>query len=249
MSLEGVHLLVAIPCYGGNMTCMCTMALFHLDKMLRDLGVRMDIEFIFNESLIPRARNQLAHTFLQSSCTHLLFVDADIQFRAEDVVAMLQQDLDVLGGVYAKKEILWDRVQKAVEGSMAGRDAGALAYYTSGIVFVPLHGYDALENHPIAQPVEAMYVGTGLMLIKRRVLETMRDAAPERAYESKGDMQHLFFDCVLKVEKDGCKNYLSEDYYFCERWRELGGAVHAALWTQTVHYGTFGFRANTAEMV
>ena len=65
------------------------------------------MEFLFNESLITRARNLLTHNFLNSQASHLFFIDSDIKFSANDVLSMISADKDVICGVYPKKEINW----------------------------------------------------------------------------------------------------------------------------------------------
>ena len=73
----------------------------------------------------------------------------------------------------------------------------------------------------------------------RDVLDKMREAFPNDWYWAEERQYYCYFDTQLK---DGI--YLSEDYYFCDRWRMLGGEVHAAFWTRCVHWGTYGFNGN-----
>jgi hypothetical protein len=237
---EDVRLFIAVPCYGGTMHGACTLSLLNLDTMLRSIGIGVQYEMLFNESLITRARNILVDRFLKSNCTHLLFIDSDIQFQQTDILKMLECGLDIIGGVYAKKEILWDKLAHCVK---AGKSIDQLQNNTSGIVFWPMDDFLSSNNILVEQPLEVRYVGTGLMLIKRHVFEKISSSFPGQSYDYKGEHHYCFFD--TKIEDNA---YLSEDYYFCNRWRELGGKVYAALWTQTVHYGTLGLNANVANM-
>mgnify|MGYP000341873540 CR=1 FL=1 len=70
--------------------------------------------FLFNESLITRARNYLVDEFLRSDFTHLLFIDSDIHYNPQDVIAMLALEKDVIGGPYPKKSINWNQFEIGV---------------------------------------------------------------------------------------------------------------------------------------
>jgi hypothetical protein len=92
--------------YGGNCSGLYVSSLMELQIALSNNGISFSMEFLFNESLITRARNLLTYNFLNSKpSTHLLFIDSDIKFSANDVLSMLLADKDVICGVYPKKEI------------------------------------------------------------------------------------------------------------------------------------------------
>jgi hypothetical protein len=230
------RIYIAVPCYGGQMHATCTLSILELDRLCRERGIEVEYQMVLNESLIPRARNYLVHQFLQSTATHLLFIDSDIQFSPEDVIKMLEADKDVIGGLYCKKEMLWEKIAECVK---AGKPVEALQYNTSGVVFWPLEGFAELTDIKLAEPLEVRYLGTGLLMVKRGVFEKMQETDKERTYDYKGEQHHAFFDC--RIENN---NYLSEDYFFCQRWRELGGHVYAALWVRTVHFGNLGLHTN-----
>ena len=79
------------------------IVIFGLQRILGGHG-------IVNESLITRARNYCVDEFMRSDSTHMLFLDADIGFNANDVIAMLamqsdESPYDVLAAPYPKKSI------------------------------------------------------------------------------------------------------------------------------------------------
>ena len=79
----GLRLFIATPMYGGMAHGAYILALLELVSLLRDQGVAAQFDTVMNESLITRARNNLAASFLAcAACTHLLFVDADVGFSA-----------------------------------------------------------------------------------------------------------------------------------------------------------------------
>jgi hypothetical protein len=167
---------------------------------------------------------------LGSDCDCCLFIDADIQFNVDDIVRLLEKgasgEYDVIGGIYPKKYLHWNRITP--QNGMAA----ALDY-----VVAPMNEEDVVTD--INEPVPAQFVGTGLMLIQRRVFELMRERWPDDWYIANGTKYHKFFDCIVKN-----KVYLSEDYFFCDKWRELGGTVYAAYWTRSVHWGIFGYNGD-----
>lgn len=220
--------LVCTPVLSGDMNFQYVLSLIRLDRLCREHGITIDYQFTAHESLIPRARNYLCHVFLHhSQHTHLLFLDADIEFDPNDIVKMIQSNVELIGGVYPKKKLHWERVIEA------GADMTKMLDY----VVTPLAGASECvgTSHDIPRPVK--YVGTGMMLIQRCVFEKIAAMDPSQTYLANGIRYHLYFHCMLH---DG--EYLSEDYYFCEMWRRTGGVVYAAYWTRATHWGLLGYR-------
>lgn len=96
-------LFISTPMYGGMCFGYYTQAVLQLNNVLREKNIDSMFSFMFNESLITRARNALTHNFLKTDSTHLLFIDSDIGFNPHDVVKMIEADKDVIGGIYPKK--------------------------------------------------------------------------------------------------------------------------------------------------
>jgi len=209
-----MHVFIAVPCYGGVVHGQCALSLMGLYHKLVASGIDVTVRTILNDSLITRARNLLVHWFLQTNATHLLFVDADIEFRAEDICKMLESGVDVIGGLYARKE------------------------EPSKPVVIPEVVPDAT-----APPTPVDRIGTGLLLVRRQTFESMRAVYRDDSYDQPSETDvYPYFDCV-RVGRE----YLSEDWFFCQRWREMGGTVYAAPWTATTHYGSFGYPIKTVR--
>lgn len=233
-----IALFVAVPCYGGQMHSACTMSLLHLQIECAKNNIVVAFDFLMNESLIPRARNTLVYDFMQTAYTHLLFVDSDIQFDPLDVIKMIKADKDIIGGAYAKKEILWNNIASCVK---KGKDIDSLKYNTSDFVFTLVEP-GALNNPVIPDTAEVKCVGTGLMLIKRNVFTKIKENHPLRTYMYNTNKHYSYFDCTILNNE-----YLSEDYFFCQLWRNLGGKVHVATWTKTSHYGVMPLHTDIAK--
>jgi hypothetical protein len=177
----------------------------------------------------------------------MMFVDADIKFNPEDIVHMVRADKDILCGIYPKKEINWDSVKKAIS---AGVSDDKLKHHTGAFV-VNLINYQESVTVPINEPVEIWNGGTGFMLIKREVYETLQKTLPKyknNVFDMKnpnnGEWVTEFFATLIEEESD---LLLSEDYYFCKKAREAGFKVWAAPWVNLAHVGTYPFEGQLLQ--
>lgn len=234
-------IFIATPMYGGQCFGFYTQSILQLNNVLRDNKIEGMFSFMFNESLITRARNAMVKGFLNTDATHLFFVDADIRFNAMDVLPMIEADKDVICGIYPKKEINWTSVRAAMD---AGVPNEQLKHHTGSFV-VNLANYENSVTVPVNEPVEIFNGGTGFMLIKREVFEKLADHVPTYTND--------VTDLAGTIGKDEIKEYfatsiepetnrlLSEDYHFCRIWREIGGKVYAAPWAHLSHVGSYIF--------
>ena len=236
------NIFVATPMYGGQCTGYYTQSLLTLGPVLNQNGYDMAYSAMFNESLIQRGRNALAHGFMQRpECTHLMFIDADIKFNPQDIIKMIEADKDIICGIYPKKEINWVEVEKAVK---EGVPTDRLKTRTARVV-VNLKDYAGSVTVPVSEPVEIFNGGTGFMLIKRSTFETMKSVV--NSYNNdvlfldggiSNDRITEYFACAIEP---GTERLLSEDYFFCWKAREAGLKVWAAPWAQLGHFGSYLF--------
>lgn len=218
-----------------------TQSLITAAKVLTENNVELSVSFLFNESLIQRGRNLLAHQFMQNNAaTHLMFIDADIKFNPADIVHMLRADKDIICGIYPKKEINWHAVEQAVKD---GVPVDQLKNKTGSMV-VNLVGYEGQVTVPAHEPLEIWNGGTGFMLIKKEVLVKMKEQLPAYRNDVKvlsgeiTDWITEYFACAIEP---GVQRLLSEDYYFCWKAREMGIKIHAAPWVNLGHFGSYLF--------
>ena len=252
--LQKKSLFVATPMYGGQNHGLYMKACLDLQGLCMQYGISIKFSFLFNESLITRARNYLVDEFLhRSDCTHMLFIDSDINFQPQDVIAMLALDKDVIGGPYPKKAIKWKSVYNALKRN-PDLPMEALGQLTGDFVFNPVKG---TEKFNVSEPLEVLEIGTGFMMIKREVFNKMEEAYPMIRYKPDHVGQanfdgsryiHAFFDTVIDTKDSitggGSDRYLSEDYMFCQMFRKIGGQIYLCPWMRTEHIGTYHFKGD-----
>jgi len=254
--LRGKKIFLATPMYGGVCHGAYTKALADLMILATKHAIDVKLYFMFNESLITRARNYLADEFLRSGYDYLLFIDSDIHFEAQDVLvlshfAINNNDMDIICGPYPKKAISWEKIKQAVDRGFADKNPLLLEEFVGDYVFNPA---DGITQFKIDEPVEVKEGGTGFMLIKRSAFEAWDKAYPERSYKPDhvrtksfdGSREIMaYFDCVIDPES---KRYLSEDYMFCQHSRAIGLKVWMLPWIKLKHAGTYIFGGSLAAL-
>lgn len=256
-SLAKKKLFVGMPCYGGMMTGMTAKSLLDLQSVMGAHGVETKFSFLFNESLIMRARNYIVDEFLnRSDCTHFLFIDADIAFNAQDLIAMLavaeDEDKDIITIPYPKKSLEWGQLAKALKKN-PNVPIEDWSRILGAIVFNPVAG---TQKFSVTEPLQIMDGGTGLMLIKRSVFERFQEKYPEQMYRPDhvgqvnfGGEREIcaFFDCEIDSES---KRYLSEDYFFTQKCRKMGITTWMLPWTSAnvYHIGTHMFQGDLIKI-
>ena len=229
--MKNKSLLVCTPMHSGMCTSAYTMSILDLQMECVRRGIHFGSFFLDGVSIISMARDKLAKVFLESGYDYLLFIDADILFKADEVLEMLNYDVDIIGGVYPKRHIEWDRVVDAVRRGVSAEDA-------------PLHASEftfmgASESVKIGDKkiVEVEGIGTGMMLIKRRVFTEM--SSQVKTYvDVDGGINHMFFPIYLDEDSN---RLWPEDYSFCRKWRSMGGRIYAAPWIKMKHVGLYDF--------
>ena len=254
--LQERKIMVATPMYGGMCGGQYTKSSVDLGQQAAKYGLDIGFYYIFNESLITRARNYLVDEFMRSHYTHLMFIDADIGFDPQDVLSLAaiadpDSDKEIVCGAYPKKTIAWEKIKRAVDKGAADENPQALENYVGDFVFNPAPGVSEIR---INEPVEVLEGGTGFMMIQKRVFEKFGEAHPELLYTPDhvrtenfdGSRQiYAYFDTVIDPKSN---RYLSEDYMFCQWARDLGIKVWMCPWMRLKHMGTYIFGGDLASL-
>jgi hypothetical protein len=236
---SSINLVVATPCFGGQISVLYAASLFKLQKQLRShREINLKVLFKDGDALITRARASLISQFLDDrSATHLLFIDADIGFEPEQVVRLIECGADICAAVYPIKRIDWDRVKQTIETARPNPAAAALKYV-----------FEVDDPNAVTAKagfVKVRYAGTGFLMIRRAALERMCAHYPQLRYKrdhsrdaaTASDNRFALFECM--IAEDG--TYLSEDFAFCKRWTAIGGEIWADLASRLNHVGPMAF--------
>jgi hypothetical protein len=240
-----VNLVVATPCFGGQISVLYAASLFKLQQLIRSYsGLTLKVLFKDGDALITRARASLLSQFLEDeAATHLLFLDADIGFEAEQVLRLIQCGAEMCAAVYPVKHIDWDKVRQTIETARPDPAAAALRY-----VFEVDDPSAVIEK---AGFVKVRYAGTGFFMMRRDAVERMCARYPQLHYKRDhsidaatiSDKRYALFECM--IAEDG--TYLSEDFAFCRRWTDMGGEIWADLKSTLCHVGPMTFRGDLSS--
>ena len=252
-ALANCRLMVATPIYEGAQGTYVRSAL-NLALTAQAQGVSVRFEFILYQPSITRARNVLARMFLASDCTHLLFVDADIDFSPADVFSLVRamdgrSECAIVGAAYPRRMINWRNVAQAAQKGLADANPDALGDYAGEFA---LQFLDPNQSFALTDLVELSRLGTALMLIRRDAFEAVRAHAPvfrpdpaERQAHGLGEEAHAFFYPMIEPESGAL---LSDDYAFCRRVRDAGQRIWLAPWIKVTHSGPAIFRGSLADI-
>jgi len=230
-----LHLVIGTPMYGGMCTSEYTDSLLKLSESCNKSGVKLTTIFLGNESLIQRGRNTIAHHFMNlPDATHLLFIDADIKFRVEDIVRMIKADKELIIGPVALKGYNWEEIRMA---ALAGEnDIGR----TGGVFNINTLPGIEMENEET--PFEIEHGGNAFMLIRRDCLQALEPQTPIYTNGGRSLPDGVEIKDYFRVEINKDTNHLlSEDYFFCHSYRQIGGKVWCAPWVETGHFGSHLF--------
>ncbi len=229
------YIYLAVPCYGGQLTLHFVDSLLKLQAACRERGVGLHVEMMGGEALITRGRSRLAAQFLaHPHATHILYIDADIGFSPQNVFRLLDAGKDVIAAVCPLKKIDWEKARAAAQAGVADLQAASIGYV---VRFLPTPDRSVEVENGFAR---VAYGGTGFLMIARAAMQKLFEAHPELRAKL-GDMADnlaaetvMVFDTMIEPETG---QYLSEDYAFCRRWRDLGGEIWADVEARLTHVG------------
>jgi hypothetical protein len=196
-----------------------------------DLDYTLNFHIHAGGALVSCARNECVRKFLQTDCTKLLFIDADIGFSAENIWRLLRKDAEFVLAPYVTKSLNNLEDSKFVM-SFGDEDQK-----------VDEDGFVKVTSGP-----------AGFMMLDRSVFTRLEEAYPN----SKAKMVHLengkptitndyctYFDCIVDEEIGA----LGEDISFCKRWTKIGGEIYCDAYAALTHYGVFNFQGQLAKSI
>ena len=186
--LQKHNIFFATPCYGGMLTDQYFLSMFKLTQALNHFKVNYRLTTLRNESLVTRARNILTAMFLDSDCTHLMFIDADIEFEPDSVLRMLAMNKPLIAAAYPKKTIDWDSVKRA---ALEGKD-DISKYSAQYAINLKFKDPRTKELNLDGGAIEVMDASTGFFMVQRVVFEKMIQAYPELHYKNDSSIDPRF---------------------------------------------------------
>jgi hypothetical protein len=211
--------------------------------------------------LVSRARNNLvARAMNNPKTTHIMFIDSDISWDPMEIIKLMLADKQLVGGIYPLKYYDWKDLVRDKNNPYNSNVVQSWINRKNQSQFKDIIQYEDLVQHKLLKYnvnymnntlnieknlAEVRHLATGFMMFKRDVIEKMSRAFPSTKYVD--DVQFLngtendfafalFYCCVID------DHYMSEDWMFCERWRQMGGKIFIDVSIPLSHSGTETFR-------
>lgn len=240
---EKISIMVCTPVH-SEVSMHYTQALLEFQKfcMLKNIWVSF---VILKSSLVTQGRNLCVSSFLNSDhkYSHLLFIDADINFTPESIFEMIALDREVIAIPYPMKTINWDKVDR-LSKEIKYKNSTELS--TLGFTY-PIKVADTSNIIVQNNVIEVTHAPTGCMLIKRQVFDKMIEKYPDleinqptilNGEETKNKNLYNFFDTL---HDPVTKKYYGEDFGFCQKWRDIGGKCYCYINRFITHVGEYQY--------
>jgi hypothetical protein len=244
----GYSLFVATPVH-SEVSIHYAQSLLELQKhcFFKNVPIKFNL---MKSSLVTQGRNMCVSAFLQSTASHLLFVDSDIAFNSGAAERLVACDKDVISIPYPLKDINWEKGMHMIkEGKIkTEKDLRHKSFYR-----YPFKVENSNEIKIKDGVIEVTHSPTGFMLIKREVFTKMIKAYPNLRIDQEqivnGKNEKLldfwnFFDTQFDPEKH---SYTGEDFAFCKRWKDIGGTCHAWIMDYITHVGEHQYTGRFAD--
>lgn len=212
---EQIWAYVAMPAYDGKVQTDVAMAMAETCQLATALGINVTVCMMRNGAFIDHARNHFARLFLETKCTHLFFIDADVKWEPRAFFGLVQSGKPVCAGVYPKRQ---DPEEYPCR----------LAEHKDGGLWVD-EGWVMCDRVP-----------TGFLCIERKVIEEMAAKATIVKSKTEPDTARLFHTYV-----NADNMFVGEDFAWCEDYLKQYGQpipvwpdfdfVHGERWSGNYH--------------
>lgn len=216
------HLFITTPTYTGKVDHSYIGSLLNTLPLLAKEGIGYDFHLLSYNCHVDDSRNAILREFLESDCTDLVFIDADVSWEPESLVKLAKHDRDIVAGVYPKR---------------AQHDLDFPVHVEPGVeLWTDKDGLVEVSGAP-----------TGFMKIKRSVVEKMCEANKHRRYTSKGlgPDDRPYTIVFERTYEEGSR--WSGDYSFCRKWKKMGGKIHVDPEMKLSHMGEVEFTGTLGD--
>lgn len=240
MAVKPNKVLIATPTAGQTVANAYVKTVISAIRAITRRGMTYAHELVDGADVVM-ARNLLAnHALRDKDVSHLLFLDSDMAVRQEVFRKMLGLEQPFTAALYTRRTLDLEVYAEARAKGHSEDESRALA--STFTVNNPPREIRVVKGF-----IEVEQIGTGVMLIAREVLEKMVEAGIAGRVEGGnvanrfGDTHSFDFFSYIENEKG---NYLSEDFSFCKRARQIEGMK---IWGFTGpgvgHVGSFEYGA------
>lgn len=224
--------LIGVPAYGQSIVMQSHSMIVATMYALGRIGVRAQEYSLSMAGSIAHVRNLFLTTFYDNypEYSHLLLIDNDMVFDPALIFRMLKLDKPMTGVFYRRRE------ENPRDGNIM-----------SVVIGHELEG----ESEYVDGFLKCMHFGGGVMLIKRDVITQMIKRFPQisdtRDPGRLPGVTRIIRAFDEMTGPDG--NELSEDYSFCERWRQCGGELWANIDHVIGHVGPYNYQLRYLDLI
>ena len=195
---------------------------------------------VMKSSLVTQGRQLCVSGFMESNCTHMLFIDSDISFNYKMIERMINHDKEICLVPYPIKGTDHDKVKARI---LAGDTLSPHLLGNQYTMSVPdptnvkvTDGFIEVERGP-----------AGCMLIKKEVIHKLIKEYPEFTINQhtlidgklvKRNHMYNFFDTYWNKDD---KTYTGEDFYFCKLCKHAGIKMYALVDEYISHHGEYSY--------
>ena len=195
---------------------------------------------VMKSSLVTQGRQLCVSGFMESDCTHMLFIDSDISFNFKMIERMINFDKEICLVPYPIKGMDSNKMKARI---LAGDTLDPLLLGNQYTMAVPdpsnvkvTNGFIEVERGP-----------AGCMLIKKEVINKLIKEYPEFTINQhtlidgklvKRNYMYNFFDTYWNKED---KTYTGEDFYFCKLCKHAGIKMYALVDEYISHHGEHSY--------
>jgi hypothetical protein len=230
-----VKLFVAMLALDHRNHCVTTASLLDTQAAMIQAGIphTPNVYFLMQDSNVPFARNRAVAQFMLTECTDLIFIDSDITWDTKSLLRLICHPVDFVGGTYRKK------IQNSLTGELMTQ------YAIDGL-------YDENGDTPGSDPETGLLpvkrLPAGFLRITRSAIQRMINECDVQEYEIDDHGRPLTIHRLFSFDHVGGSE-VSEDYRFCDRWREIGGTVWCDPELKIDHIGSATFAGHFGDFV
>lgn len=195
-----IHAFIATPAYDGKVLTDYAQSLAESMRDAALYGIRTTAGVMGNGAFIDLARNIFVRLFLETDCTHLFFIDADLKWESRAFIGLLLSGKPVCAGAYPKRQTPEEYPIRFVQPPDK-----------KGLVMD-------------GEWIKCDRVATGFLCIERSVIEKMVEKAPVIKDHTQPDTPRLFY---TYLQEDG--KFVGEDFAWSKDYCDQTGE-HIWVW-------------------